>query len=193
MVEKRNTDGDGQARTLVQRIQLDAINPEVVVRLDMEALVPEDLDNGLAAPLVASLNTPERRVPIDVTMPRVHMQSLEKNFGEAISDGGAALALREELSTKGFRFVDREQDADLLMLVNANTREGGSSNGFYTAYLDISFSFRDRRSREVIYEGGRQGVKGVQLNFTKAGLEAYKKAVQEVRRELAPAMMDAIM
>ena len=193
VVEKRNTDGDAQARTLVQRIQLDAINPEVVVRLDMEALVPEDLDNGLAAPLVASLNTPERRVPIDVTMPRVHMQSLEKNFGEAISDGGAALALREELSTKGFRFVDREQDADLLMLVNANTREGGSSNGFYTAYLDISFSFRDRRSREVIYEGGRQGVKGVQLNFTKAGLEAYKKAVQEVRRELAPAMMDAIM
>ena len=193
VIEKRSTDNDGQARTLVQRVQLDASSPEVKVMLDMDAMTPSDLEQGLVKPLMAGLSVPERRAAIDVEMPRVHLVAKESNMGEAITEGGAALALKEELSRKGFRFVDRPADADMIMSVNASTREGGTANGFFTAYLDISFSFRDRTKNEVIYEGGRQGVKGVQLNYTKAGLEAYKKASQEVRKELVPAMMDAIL
>ena len=193
VIEKRSTDNDGQARTLVQRVQLDASSPEVKVMLDMDAMTPSDLEQGLVKPLMAGLSVPERRAAIDVEMPRLHMVAKESNMGEAITEGGAALALKEELSRKGFRFVDGPSEADMIMTVNASTREGGTANGFFTAYLDISFSFRDRKKNEVIYEGGRQGVKGVQLNYTKAGLEAYKKASQEVRKELVPAMMDAIL
>ena len=65
-------------------------------------------------------------------------------------------------STMGFRFVDREQDADLLMLVNANTRVGGAPTALPTAHLDISFSFKRPPQPRGDYEGGRQGVKGVQ-------------------------------
>jgi hypothetical protein len=188
-----NTDGEGQARTTVQGIDLGATGPELLVRVDMEALVSRDLDPTFVKPLLSSLNAPELRVPIDVRLPKVHMTALEKNLGRPLNEAGAALAIRQELTTKGFRFVEKEREADLLMTVTAVTREGGTSNGFFTAFLDLAIACKDRRTQDVIYTGGKQGVKGVQLTYDKAGLEAYKKAVQDIRQEVVPALMNAIL
>ena len=193
VAENKSTDNEGRLRTTVSNLDLEAPSPEVVVRLAMDALVSKDLDQAFVKPLLASMNVPERRAPIDLRMPRIHMQAIEKNMGQTVVEAGLAVAIREELSRRGFRFVDRPAEADMLMLLNASTREGGNSNGFYTAYLDVSFSFRDRLTNEVIYEGGRQAVKGVQLTYEKAGLDAYRKAVQEMKRDLVPAMLNALL
>ena len=188
-----NTDGEGQARTTVQGIDLNAAGPELLVRVDMDGLVSKDLDPTFVKPLVSSLTVPELRVPIDLKLPKVFMSATEKNLGLALSDAGAALAIRQELTTKGFRFVEKESEAELLMSVTAATREGGTSNGFFTAFLDLSIACKDRGTQDVVYSGGKQGVKGVQLAYDKAGLEAYKKAVQDIRQEVVPALMNAIM
>jgi len=105
----------------------------------------------------------------------------------------ASAAPASELTSKGFRFVEKEAEADLLMTVTAGTREGGTSNGFYTAFLDLAIACKDRRTQDVVYTGGKQGVKGVQLAYEKAGIEAYKKAVQDIRQEVVPALMNAIL
>jgi len=146
----------------------------------------------LVKALVMSLTVPEVHVPIDVRMPRVHMRSQETNLGQPVSDAGVAIIVREELTRKGFRFVDRESEADLLLQLNASTRQGGESNGFFTAFLDVTYSFRDRKTQEVVHEGAKQGVKGVQLNYEKAGVDAYKKVGQDLRKDLVPAMMGAL-
>lgn len=188
-----NTDAEGQARTTVQRVDLVAAGPELLVRLDMDALVSKDLDPTFVKPLVGGLTVPELRVPIDVRLPKVHMTVKETNMGQAIPEAGAAMAIRQELTTKGFRFVEKESEADLVMTVSASTREGGTANGFYTAFLDLSINCTDRRTQDVVYSGGKQGVKGVQLAFDKAGMEAYKKVVQDIRQEVVPALMNAIL
>jgi len=193
VTEVRNTDVEGHARTTVQRIDLGVSGPEVLVRLDLEGLVSKDLDPTFVKPLVGSLTVPELRVPIDVKLPKVHMTALEKNLGQPMTEAGAALAIRQELTSKGFRFVEKEGEADLLMTVTAGTREGGTSNGFYTAFLDLAIACKDRRTQDVVYTGGKQGVKGVQLAYDKAGIEAYKKAVQDIRQEVVPALMNAIL
>lgn len=193
VTEQRSTDMEGQARTTVQRVDLGAAGPELSVRLDIDALVARDLDQTFVRPLVNGLSVPELRVPIDVKLPKVHMTVLEKNMDQPLNEGGAALAVKQELTARGFRFVDREQEADLLMSITAGTREGGESNGFHTAYLDLAIACRDRRTQEVVYTGGKQGIKGVQLDYGKAGLEAYKKAVQDIRQEVVPALMNAIL
>src|SRR5690606_15697522 len=100
----------------------------------------------------------------------------ESNLGMPVEDAGVAAGIKEELTRRGFRAVDRASDADLLLDLKATTREGGESNGFFTAFLDLNFTFRDRRTQEVVYQGGRQGLKGIQLSYPKAGLDAYKKA-----------------
>ncbi|MBL8001497.1 MAG: LPP20 family lipoprotein [Flavobacteriales bacterium] len=193
VTELRGTDAEGQVRTTVQKVDLAVAGPALLARLDMEALVPKDVDQAFAKPLVASLNAPELRVPIDVKLPKVHMTVMERNMGEPLTEGGAALTIKQELTTRGFRFVDREQDADLLMTVTASTREGGEGNGFHTAFLDLAIACRDRRTQDVVYTGGKQGIKGVQLNYPKAGMEAYKKAGQDIRQEVVPALLNAIL
>src|SRR5690606_16002171 len=69
VAESRNTDAEGRARTTVQRLDLAAAAPAVVVRLDVEALVSKDLDRALTAPLLGSLTVAEAHVPIDKVMP----------------------------------------------------------------------------------------------------------------------------
>ena len=191
--ELKSTDGSGHARTTVQRVDLEATSREVLVLVDMDALVGKEHDPALVGPIVGSLTVPEKRAPIDVAMPRVLMRATETNLGVPVNDAGVALAFREELTRRGFRFVDRETDADLVIQLNSVTRKGGESSGFFTTFLDVAFTVRDRRSGEVLNEGGRQGVKGVQLDYERAGLDAYKRAVQDIRRETIPALLGAML
>lgn len=192
VTEMRNTDASGQTRTSVQRIATDAVGPEVMVRVDMQALASAELDQALVRPLLASLTVPEKRVPIDLRLPRVWLRSTESNLGQPLNEGGLGTVVREELTRRGFRFVEREQEAELILDLRASTRNGGESNGFHTAFLDMTFTFRDRKTGHTVHEGGRQGVKGVQLDAPRAGLEAYKRAAQDVRNDLVPAMLNSI-
>jgi hypothetical protein len=45
----------------------------------------------------------------------------------------------------------------------------------------------------VVVEGGRQGVKGIQLDHVKAGLDAYKKAGNDLRKELVSSMLNTLL
>jgi hypothetical protein len=193
VTEMKNTDASGHVRTTIQRIAIDAVSPEVIVRVDIDGLVSREMDAALVRPLVASLTVPEKRAAITLRMPRVFMRSQETNLGKPVGDAGIATVVREELTRRGFRFVEREQECELTLDLQASTRQGGESNGFHTAFLDMTFTFRDRKSGDIVHEGGRQGVKGVQLDPQRAGLEAFKRANQEVRNELVPAMLNSIL
>jgi hypothetical protein len=193
VTESRNTDGEGRARTTVQRVDLAATAPEMVVRPDMDALVSKDLDPAFTIPLLGSLTIPEAHVPIDRAMPKVFIRSSEKNLGQPLTDAGLALPIKEALTSQGFRFTGKYAEADMEMTVTADTHAMGESNGFFTANLDASVTVRDRRSGETVYEGGQQNVKGIQLTYAKAGLDAYKKGVQELRTGLVSALMNAIL
>ncbi len=192
VTELKNTDADGRLRTSVQRVDPTVPGKEVLVRLDLDGLVSSELEPTLVKAIMGGLTVPEQRAAIQFTMPRIHMRTQEVNLGAPVNDAGISLAIREELTKRGFRFVDREAESDLLLSLNASTREGGQANGFHTAFLDVSYSFRDRRNQEVLHEGGRQGVKGVQLDYQRAGLDAYKRAIQEVRNDLVPAMVNIL-
>ncbi|MCB0770030.1 MAG: LPP20 family lipoprotein [Flavobacteriales bacterium] len=191
VTEMKNTDGEGRARTTIQRVDAGARTMEVLVKLDLDELIGRELDRTLVNVLVGSLTIPEQRAMIDLTMPKVFMQAQESNLGKPLGDAGVALAVREELTSNGFRFVERESDAELLLFLNANSRKGGESNGFFTAFLDVTYEFKDRRSQDIVFQGGKQGVKGVQLDYEKAGLESFKKAVPEIRKELVPGIMNS--
>lgn len=193
VTELKTTDTEGRLRTTVQRVADGQVgSPEVLVRLNVDELASKELDQTLVKGLVASLTVPEKHVAIDLVMPKVFIASAETNLGAPVAEAGLAQVVREEFTGRGLRFVDREGEADLLLNLTASTRQGGESNGFFTAYLDMALTFRDRRTRDVLHEGGRQGVKGVQLNYEKAGMDAYKKAAQDLRKDIVPAMINGL-
>ncbi|MCC6401808.1 MAG: LPP20 family lipoprotein [Flavobacteriales bacterium] len=189
----KRTDADGHARITVEGVSLEAHAPELLVRLDLDALVNGTSDPVIVRTLTAGLSVPELHVPIDLRMPRVLLKADERAYGSALANAGVAVALRDELARRGFRFVDREADSDLVIVLAADTREGGTTSGFYTAFLDITLTCTDRRTGELVHQTGRQGMKGVQLAYDKAALEAYKKGAQDLRKDLVPALITAIL
>lgn len=193
VTESRNTDAEGRARTTVQRVATDAAAPEVVVRLDVAALVGKDLDPAFTKPLVGSLTVPEVHVPIDRTMPKFWVKAAESNLGTPLEDAPIALAAKQQLTALGFRAVDREAEADLVLETTGKTRQMGESNGFFTAGLDYTVKVRDRQSGETVYEAGKQGAKGIQLSLDKAGTDAYKRAADDLRSGMMPALLTAIL
>jgi hypothetical protein len=168
------------------------VGQELLLRLDMGALVSSELDVAFTKPLVAGLTVPELRVPIEVKAPAVFLQAEEQNLGKPLAVGGAAPELREALTRAGLRLVTTPSQADVLLRYSASTREGGQANGFYTAYLDLTISAQHARSGQVLHEGAKQGIKGVQLGYPKAGLDAYSKAAAELRQQMVPELCTAL-
>lgn len=191
VTELKNTGMDGKTTTTIQRINITATPLEVVVKLHVDEMISRELDRSLVNALVSSLTIPETHVVIDLELPKLRLHATETNLSLPFSGAGIAQAVREELTTHGFRFVDRDADADLILDLQAASRKGSESNGFFTAYLDVSYRFLDRKTKEVVQEGGKQGVKGVQLTYEKAGIESFKKARPEIRSELVPGIMNA--
>ncbi len=192
VVEVKNTDTEGHLRTTVQRVEAGGAATDLVVRLNMDELVSKELDPVFVKPLIGSLTVPELHVPIDRTMPKVYITSQETNLGKPVT-AGVATGIKEELTTNGFRFTERATDADLLMDVKASTREGGQSSGMYTTLLDVTYVLRDRRTNETVVEGGKQGFKGIQLDHARAGMDAYKKAGNDLRKDLVASIMNALL
>ncbi|HRD53983.1 MAG TPA: hypothetical protein PKY96_15190, partial [Flavobacteriales bacterium] len=192
VTEQKNTDSEGRLRTSVRRVAVAQAGNDFVVRPDMDALVSKDLEPELVKALVGSLSVPQARAAITVRMPRVFMRATETNLGVAVGEAGLAPVMREELTRSGFRIVDREAEADLTLHLTCSTRSGGEANGFHTAFLDANWNFRDRKTNETVKDGVKQNVKGIQLSAEKAGIDAYKKAAQDVRKEIVPAIMNAL-
>jgi len=191
VVEQKTTDADGRLRISVQRAAIAQSGNDLLLKPDMDALVSKDLEPEVVKALLGSLTVPEARAPISVRMPKVFMRAQETSLGAAVGDAGIAVILREELTRSGFRLVDRETEAELLLQLNCSTRPGGESNGFATAFLDMTYTFHDRKSQDIVYQGAKQSVKGIQLSLDKASLDAYKKAGQELRREVVPGIISA--
>ena len=188
----RITDARGHASVTVSGVDLRAKPMEVVVRLDLEALKGEGFDAAMIKPVLASLTVPEMHVPIDPVLPKVFVSGTERSMAKPLTDGPCTLALKEELANMGFRATDRKSDAELLLELTANAAPAGESNGFHTATLDLELVARDRNGA-VLYQGGRQGIKGIQLTDEKAGTDAFKKATGAVRTDLFPAMITAVI
>ncbi len=193
VIERRNTDGDGRARTLVQRVDIAAAMRELLVEVDLQGLVGKENDPALVRSLVASLAAPQVHVPLDVTLPKVFLKLDERNLGVPVQEGQFGLVLKQGLADKGFRTVERATDADLLVELHADTRATGESSGFHTAVLDQSVKVVDRKTNDTIFQSGKQGLKGIHLDTGRAGLDAYKKAAPAFHEDELPALINAIL
>ncbi len=193
VTERRNTDSEGRARTFVQRVDIGAAPRELVVKLDLDGLVGQENDPALVRPLLASIAAPQVHVPLDVTLPKVFLKLDERNFGAPVQEGQFGLVLKQGLANMGFRTVERATDADLVVELQADTRATGESSGFHTAVLDQSVKVVDRKTNDTIFQSGKQGLKGIHLDTTRAGLDAYKKAAPAFHEDELPALINAIL
>lgn len=187
------TGNGGTARVTVADANITNPENQLEVLIDLDKLVGEDLDQKLVKPIMANLRADEEHLPIEIIFPSAHIQFEEKNFGSVTDSPILSNAIREELTQKGIRFTDSPVTANYLIRVVSNTTKGGTSQGFHVAFLSMTISVVDTKSGKEVYRNAEPSVKGLQLNFTAAGLESYKKGVKKIEEELARDLIDSIL
>lgn len=187
------SDDAGQLRVNVSSVNLANKDNVVELEVDVEEMIDESLKTRLLRPLIQSLKGDKRQVPISVELPKAYITSDERNFGSPTATQLIRSELQNLLSLEGIEFVSNVGDADYLIDITSNTSKGGTSQGFHVAFLEMTMNVKDRHSGNEIFRKGMHNVKGLQLNFNAAGIEAYKKGVKKLEKEFLSEMIESLL
>jgi hypothetical protein len=100
-------------------------------------------------------------------------------------------AIAQGLSSRGIDWVESRKAADLILELDADTREAGSAAGFFTVMLNASAVLKTPDGRPVLQQN-LEDVKGVQLNWEAAHAEAYRKAQLEIQGSFLKKLIQAL-
>lgn len=184
------TDPSGYASLPIRDVNPKNFKNELEVVLELEDLVPNDLDPLLINPLVATLQSPVSRAPISLRLPVIYITSTELNLDNE-DQLWLASAVSKKLSAEGYTFTNRIDQADYVVYISAETREGGTSQGFHVAYLNMSILVKNTKD-DIIYQSAINDIKGLQLNYRSAGIEAFKKGAKQIEKDICKNIVDAI-
>ena len=186
---------NGIAGIEVQGIPMDARQPQLEIAIEMDALIPADLNEAICKSLLQSSLTQTLKVPITLVKPSFCIMSEEKEFDNASNQKLLAGATESFLAQKGYTIlpISQIQKADFLVEIKANTKDAGQSSDFSSAILDLTLTMKDADTQLVKYQNNTNSIKGVQLNTQAAGSEAYKKGKIKLEEEWLKAMLQSIL
>jgi hypothetical protein len=100
-------------------------------------------------------------------------------------------AIAEGLSNQGVTWVERKNDADLILALESDTRDGGSGSGFFTAFLNASVILKTTSGAPILQQN-LNDIKGVQLDLNTAHAKAYEKAALEIKGNFLRQLVNAL-
>jgi hypothetical protein len=173
---------------------IDNVNPQdkdlsLNVEIDLMPLQPNDLDRRITGPILKNLRTDSKKFPIEFIAPSFSVSSTENVYGATGTTTSLASATTAELIKKGLRQISN--NPDYRIKINSNSTDGGSSQGFVVALLELTVIVESNQG-EIIYKESLNNIKGLQLNRDAASIEAYKKGRERLEQQIIPSILDTI-
>ncbi|MDR3286926.1 MAG: hypothetical protein LBT27_05745 [Prevotellaceae bacterium] len=112
----------------------------------------------------------------------IYVQAKEKNFEQTVHL--LEPKIKAELSKYGCSFVPTRENADWMLVINAQTRKGSVVEGIYFSYLDATISLVEKKSGKEIYNNNFTDIKGGGLDYDKAGRKAYDSGLKKIADEI---------
>jgi hypothetical protein len=187
------TTDKGYAVVSVNDINVGLNGNVVTVEVDLSKQMLKEFDQNIQDAIIQSFKTESKIVPIETILPTFCVTSNELNYGNTSSSKVLKSAFSGAMAAKGFRIIENAMEADYIVSIDANTKEGGQSNGFFVAYLDMSVVVKNRRTGDIAYSETSASLKGLQLNKDTAANEAYKKGKEKIEQQLLSKVIQAIL
>ena len=173
--------------TTMEKIQI------IVAKPDLVALVGSDqITSNYLRRLIENLPIPTARFILQVSGPSIYIEAQESNLGQTLSPAYIVPELKKLLSSVGFTFTDNLTKADFMIQLQAESRSGSEVFGQYTAYVDLTVSVTEMKTGQEIHQQGASDIKGIHLDYQKAGLKAFETARDRMTIEIAPGLLTAI-
>jgi len=187
------TDEVGKILANVSEVNANEKSNSLDVNIDLEPLLSSDLDRTIQKGLVKGMRTEGRQIPIELVTPSFFITSEEKVFGKNASGTLLLSAMNAELLRNGMRISPSEKETNFRVSIQSNTTEGGTSQGFYVAFLEMTVAVRNVSTGDIVYQESLNSIKGLQLNKDAAGIEAYKKGKEKIENEMVKSILSSIM
>lgn len=187
LIAPSRTDADGRSAVRLTRIE-DAGRVQVIrVQVDLDVLGGAG-ETGIP---LASFAAPQVDIELTVARQRVFVQSRELNLGQPLQVLVIEPALKRLLSAKGTEFAESADLADVLVRIEAQTRQGNRFQSIHFAFLDLTLSCR-RADGVEIFKTALNSVKGSGASFELAGVKAFDKAVGELEKGGLAELLDQL-
>ncbi|MFM9986128.1 MAG: LPP20 family lipoprotein [Flavobacteriales bacterium] len=187
------SDQSGQITVNVSDVSTTEKSNNLDLSIDLNPLLAQDLDLTIQRGLLKTMRTDQRQVPIELITPSFYIKSDEKVFGSNSSANVLGSALNSELVKRGMRISSSPTETNYAVNITSNTTQGGSSQGFTVAFLEMTIYVKNCVTGEVVYQETQSSIKGLQLNLDAASMEAYKKGKEKMETEIVKSMMEAIL
>lgn len=189
---KLSTNVDGRIDIQISDVDKERPRNTVDIKIDSESIFEPYQSDKFMKELTKSIRAKSIQEPIQYIPPTVYISSTEKNLGKSMDNSPVKSAVMNSLQRRDISFANSPQDADLSININANTKKSGEAQGFSTCFLEIDLSLVDNASGEKRYQVTNSNVKGVDLDYNKAGLKAYKNLTRNIESELMRKLVNDI-
>lgn len=185
-----STNSEGQCTFDIGQFEPGVKSAEMRLEIRMDDLSPRLKDSPVER-LIQGLPTPSVTVPIVLETPTVHLQTVERINGKPSASSQLKNAIAQGLNARGIQWVERAADADMVLELEADTREAGSASGFFTAMLNATAVLKNVEGQPILRQN-LTDVKGVQLDWPKAHDAAYRKAQAEIEGAFLKKLIEAL-
>ena len=188
LVEQVRSTADGLAVSRLTRIEGAEPVQTIRARVDLAALLPAD-----AADLpLDRFTAPFIDVELTVSRQRIYIQSSEKNLGQPLQVPVLEPVVKRLLTDRGVEFADSAERADVVVLIDAETRQGNRFQKIYNSLLDLTLSLKRQADGTEIFKTSLTGVKGFGADFQQAGVKAFSKAARNFEEGILAEALDRL-
>ncbi len=192
LISNAFSDLQGIAQTRILRINSSDNLQIVRCQIHLHKLINQDNPSVILKGIMNSLVVPSARFMIRVSGLTAYIETQEKVLGRPVEIKQLEPALKNILGSQGFTFVKTPTKADYLIRVKASARKGAEMYGLHSSFVNLTFSVIDLKSGAEIYKNVLENVKGIDLNYEKAGFKALSNAAKEINNRLIPDFLQKI-
>lgn len=191
--DRIETDDNGIATFTKSRVQGVGSTQFLRVGIDLEKIITTDSLNPILRSIILSMQPPTTSIKVATNPLKIYIETEELNLSKTMSQSIIEPIVRKDLIQNGCTLENTKNEADYLIRIKANTQSQGAIWGeMQGAVVDVTFFLIDAKTNIELYRDGFQNIKGFQTTPENAGMDAYKKGVNEVNKKLLPSLKKAL-
>jgi len=175
LLEHAKSDMNGTAYCQVSAVTSTDKLQIIKAQPDISAAGQEN-STPLTQSILRKLSLPETKYILAVSGLSIYFQAEETHLGKKLDLPYIEPQFKNGLVSYGYGFTDDPSQADLMIELKAASRQGAEVFQLFSAFVDMTVSVTNMSTGTEIYKESINGVKSVQLDYDKAGIDALKKA-----------------
>lgn len=180
-VSRIQSNDEGRAESKV--IKIKSTDPIQIVQAELE-IIDEADPSAIIKSILRGIKLPATKFILNVSNMVFYIDSWEIHLGQNLDFKYVEPKLKNLLAGQGFSFSEDISRADFLIRLEVRSRKGAEVYNLFSSFVDLNVVVVNLATGEEIFKTSVEGIKGIQLDYEKASIEALKNAGKKMEEVL---------